>query len=294
MNYDTVVPWDVTLIDVWYTDIDNPLVKGLVKSAVKITTGIPTATAGKFIPGALIQNAVTGILYIMNGTTASPSWNVVDSLDTALDAGNDLKTSQNIIRGRLKLDVRPTGGTVEDYAYQIRANSAKTSGSFWGIDNESHLTASGTASVRSTQGVAVLDATFTNTGGSLTGVYGQARSDGTFNNAAGFVTGVYGLIEASAAMTASHVSAGWFDTHQVNAITGEYELLYMSNNGSLVLDQVMYIYGNSNALMNLDYGASTPAYITGPGSAANGTPIKLKLIHNGTPYFLNAYPTDNA
>lgn len=79
MNYSTVVPWDVTLIDVWFTDIDNPLVKGLVKSAVKITTGAPVAVVGKHMPGGLIYNAFDATVYEMTGTTASPSWTLITS-----------------------------------------------------------------------------------------------------------------------------------------------------------------------------------------------------------------------
>lgn len=213
---------------------------------------------------------------------------------TAISAGNAAKTSQNLIKGRLKLDVRPTGGTTEDYAEQIRANSAKTSGTFLGIDNESHLTADGTATIMSTRGVAVVDTGYTCTGGTVIGTYGQARADGTVAGSA-FVSGLYGLIEASAAITASHVCSAWLDSHQANAVTGSHELLYMTNNGAAVLDQMIFTYGNANALINLDAAvAETPAFITGPGTAANGTPIKIKIIYKGTAYFLNAYPTDNA
>lgn len=74
MNYDTQVDWDINLIDVWYTDIDNPLVKGLVTSGVYIVTGAPVATADKFIPGALIKNAVSGLVYQNTGSTAAPVW----------------------------------------------------------------------------------------------------------------------------------------------------------------------------------------------------------------------------
>ena len=65
----------------------------------------------------------------------------IDALDVALSyamagltvngnstLGASTKLSQNLVRGRLKLDVRPTGGTTEDYAYQIRSESGKTSG----------------------------------------------------------------------------------------------------------------------------------------------------------------------
>lgn len=85
MNYETQVSWDLNLIDVWYTDIDNPLVKGLVSEGVYIVTGVPAATAGYFIPGAIIKNAVSGVIYQNTGTTATPVWSVM----TAVPAGAD-------------------------------------------------------------------------------------------------------------------------------------------------------------------------------------------------------------
>lgn len=74
MNYQTVVDWDVNLRDVWFTDADTlpTALQGLVKSGIYITAGAPTATAGKFIPGAIVQNAVTGDVYRNQGSTATP------------------------------------------------------------------------------------------------------------------------------------------------------------------------------------------------------------------------------
>lgn len=210
--------------------------------------------------------------------------------------GASTKTAQNLVRGRLKVDVRPTGGTSEDYALQIRSESGKTSGTHWGIDGETHLKASGTAALRGVQGVAVVDSTYTQSGGGLTGIYGQARADGTFNSASSFVTGVYGLIEeGGGAITASHVASVWADSHRNTAVTGHHELFYGSNNGSAIMDSLFYLYGNANAFMEITNGADDGpmAYVTGPGTAANGTPIKIKITHKGTAYFINAYPTDN-
>lgn len=79
MNYYTQVTWDVNLRDVWLTDIDNPLVKGLVKSGVYIVTGAPAATVGKFMPSAIIYNAVDGTAYINTGTTAAPVFELVQT-----------------------------------------------------------------------------------------------------------------------------------------------------------------------------------------------------------------------
>jgi hypothetical protein len=138
--------------------------------------------------------------------------------------------------------------------------------------------------------VAVLDSTFTSTAGTLVGSYGQVRADGTFNAAGGFMAGVYGLVEASAAITASHVASAWFDSHQANAVTGSHELVYMTNNGAATLDQGFYIYGGMGALMALD---TVGAAFAATGTAANGTVGKIKILVDGTPYYINAYQTSN-
>lgn len=85
IQYETSVGWDPDLIDLEYTDIDNAIAPGLVARAVKITTGVPVATAGYFMPGAIIANAVSGVLYQNTGTTASPIWSVI----TAVPAGDN-------------------------------------------------------------------------------------------------------------------------------------------------------------------------------------------------------------
>jgi len=207
--------------------------------------------------------------------------------------GNALKTGYNLLKGYTKFDYRPTGGGTNSYAVQIRHNVGNTSGSVSSLDHEAHIVADGTASLRGVQGVAVVDSGKTNTGGTLNGVYGQVRNDGTVAGAS-FLAALYGILEAGQAITASHVCAAWLDSHQANAVTGEHELLYMSNNGAAALDQVMYASGQAGALIHVNT-AGGPAlnYISGPGTAADGTPIKVKILHNGTPYYINAYPTDH-
>lgn len=88
VQYQTTVGWDVTLMDLEYTDASTmpTALQGLVQSAIKITSGAPTATAGKFMPGAIIQNAVTGILYVNSASTASPVWSVIDASTGGLPA----------------------------------------------------------------------------------------------------------------------------------------------------------------------------------------------------------------
>ena len=156
------------------------------------------------------------------------------------------------INGALKLHHHNI--SAEGYALQIRGELTASTGSIWGIDAETHLRPTtgltGTASVRSVQGVALLASTFTSTNGSLIGVYGQARADGTFNAAAGIMAGLYGLIEASAAITASHVCSAWLDSHQANTVTGSHQLLYMTNNGAATMDEAIFVYAG-NKITNL-------------------------------------------
>jgi len=233
-----------------------------------------------FNRGVVINVPATRTALEINGIS-------VFGVNSALYAGNAAKTAQNQIRGRLKLDVRPTGGTTEDYAYQIRANSAKTSGTFLGIDNESHLTADGTASLMSTRGVAVLDTGYTQTDGTLVGTYGQARADGTFTGS-GFMAGLYGLIEASAAITASHVASAWLDSHQANAVTGEHELLYMTNNGAATMDQAIFVYpGNKiTRLLKID---PTDDGMVDDATGQTLTPVKkIKVMIDGVDYYIVA------
>jgi len=203
--------------------------------------------------------------------------------------GNVLKTGYNKLTGYTKFDYRPTGGGTNSYAVQVRHNIGNTSGLVSSVDHEAHIAATGTASLRGIQGVAVVDAACTVTGGSLIGTYGQARADGTVAGA-GFVAGLYGLVEASAAMAASHVCSVWADSHQANAVTGNHELVYMSNNGTTSLDQVMYASGQAESLIHLNTaGGAALNYVT-TGAETGGTAKKIKILIEGVAYYINVYP----
>jgi len=87
INYETKVPWDSTLADVGFADADNnSILKGLAMNALKVTSGAPAATAGYWLPGAIIQNVITGVLYVNTGTTASPVWSIIDTSSGGLPA----------------------------------------------------------------------------------------------------------------------------------------------------------------------------------------------------------------
>jgi len=200
--------------------------------------------------------------------------------------GDILKTGYNKICGYTKIDNRPTGGATNNYALQVRSESGNTSGQQWGIDCEAHLKATGTASIRGTQGVAVVDATFTATTSTLIGTYGQARVDGTIAGAS-FMAGLYGLIGPSTAITATHVTSCWLDSHQANAVTGEHDLLYMTNNGAATMDQAIKIYGNNaiTALMSLN----TCGGMVEATAQTGGSSKKIKIVIDGVVHYINAY-----
>ena len=181
--------------------------------------------------------------------------------------------------------------TTADYVAQLRSETVKTSGTHWGIDSETHLAANATTSLRGVQGVSVVDTGYTATDPTILGLYGQTRVDGGVVGS-GFLAGIYGLIEDSSAVTASHVASAWLDSHQDNTVTGSHQLLYMSNNGTATMDEATYLYCGDKitSFATLD---TCGGMVSGPSTAASGTPVKIQIMVGTTPYFLNAYPTSN-
>ena len=218
--------------------------------------------------------------------TVIDTYGNINAAGTTNVIGNSAKTSYNKLTGYTKIDCRPTGGTSNSYALQGRMEIGATSGAFIGFDNETHLKATGTATIRGTQGVAVVDATYTATGTTLIGVYGQARADGTVAGSS-FMAGLYGIIGAGAAITASHVCSAWLDSHQANAVTGSHQLLYMTNNGAATMDQAIYVYGGDKitALMELDHVSG----MVSDTAETGGTSKKIKITIDGVVHYLNAY-----
>lgn len=80
IQYKRNVTWDSALSDLGFTDV---VVSGITQSLVingnKTTSGAPASTAGYFAPGCLIQNLVTGVMYVNTGSTAAPVWTVIDT-----------------------------------------------------------------------------------------------------------------------------------------------------------------------------------------------------------------------
>lgn len=89
IQYSQKVIWDASLIDVGTIGSEQSVpsaMRGLVISAIKITTGAPTATAGKFLPSAHIHNAIDGTTYQNTGSTAVPVFSLIDTSSGGLPA----------------------------------------------------------------------------------------------------------------------------------------------------------------------------------------------------------------
>src|ERR1035437_7392542 len=85
----TSVIWDKTLVSLELIE-DNAITReakiaGLVQKAVKITTGAPAATPGKFMGAARVYNEVDSTQYTNTGTIASPVWSLMESSSTGVD-----------------------------------------------------------------------------------------------------------------------------------------------------------------------------------------------------------------
>lgn len=124
IQYRRNVNWDVTLEDLGYGE------NGLVVDAVKITTGAPTATAGKFIPGAIIQNKISGVIYVNTGSTASPVWSAFSAITPASNSITTAMLQANSVTlAKLASGITPaavvkfagtaSGGTTATRAYTI-------------------------------------------------------------------------------------------------------------------------------------------------------------------------------
>lgn len=244
-----------------------------------------TITTGGTLTLGTLSVSTNDTVYFNGLIWAKAEW-APDLQADIIQIGNDAKTGYNKLTGHTKIDNRPTGGTSDDYAIQVRSESAKTTGMHWGVDAETHLVADGGASLRSVQGVAVVDTGKTLTAGTLNGVYGQVRADGTVAGNS-FLAALYGLIEAGAAIVANHVSSLWLDSHQANAVTGKHDLLSMTNNGAAQMDQAIHVYGGDKitALFDLD----TVAGMVSDTAETAGTAKKIKITIDGVVHYLNAY-----
>ena len=207
--------------------------------------------------------------------------------------GNSDKTSYNKLTGYTKIDNRPSTVSAESYALQARGYQRDTTGIYKSIDSEAELRTTGGASVYGVSGVAKVDGGVTATASSVFGLYGQARVD-TGGVLAGnsFLCGTYSLIEAGPAVTANHVTSLWLDSHQANAVTGQHDLLFMSNNGAAVMDQAIHVYGQSITSF-INFASCTTVSDSSFISTGGATSVtnKIAVMVDGAVRYINLYET---
>lgn len=148
VNYDTVVDWDAEIIDVGYADADNQDTQGLAISGIKITTGAPAATAGHWLPGAIVSNIVSGIVYINAGSTASPAWQAIEAGTIALANGHIFVGSA----GGVATDVAMSGdATIDNTGAVTVAGSATDKPAFVKVALPQALSGAGAINLTSFQ-----------------------------------------------------------------------------------------------------------------------------------------------
>lgn len=114
INYKRTVNFDATIINAGLN------AEGLITCAQKNTTGAPSAVAGKYIPGALIQNAVSGIIYQNTGSTASPVFTAISPTAIANGSVTLAKLATAIAPSHVvKFAGTATGGTTATRAYTV-------------------------------------------------------------------------------------------------------------------------------------------------------------------------------
>ncbi len=252
------------------------------------------STTGNITAGNLIATAdvsgVTGTFsgaVSMTGITASGNTILGTDSDNSITfnaklAGQLYRNETGVDSKSLKLHNHDTAATMNN---EFKYETINTSGSNYGTWNECHIAASGTASLRAQTNVAVVEATVTATDTTLIGSYAQVRADGDVAGDS-FLSSIYGIVGASAAMTASHVNALWLDTHMANAITGSYQLIYMTENGATALDQVMYI-RTPGAVAFAEFDTCS-AFVSATAETG-GTAKKIKITIDGVVHYINAY-----
>ena len=116
---------------------------------------------------------------------------------------------------------------------------------------------------------------------SLLGLECSFENLGTINSDFAIVSGLHSyIVDGGTYSAVSHLSK--------TVSSGLTELIYMSNNGSTVLDQAMYIYANRNItnLLRIDTPGSGMVTIGLAATADDARRIKISI--DGTAYYINA------
>ncbi len=205
-----------------------------------------------------------------------------------------------------------TGGDEPNqYANEFKGEFLATSGTMDGIAAHYHMAGTGTNAgvMRSILGVAYLDTGITLSGAnaassSISGILGSVNVAGTVAGTAVTVTGVYGGLGSMTGGTLTEVndmSAIWADSQATQVpTTGDSQLLLMTNGLGGTLGQAIKIDASDRItnfikFVNADGTAGGGDMITIGATPASdtGNVVKIKILVDDTPYYINAYPTSN-
>ena len=128
MQYFITVPYDTSLVNVETLPTVYPAspLNGLAVRAVNTTTGAPSiiTTAGKFIRSATIYNAFSGVMYLNEGTVASPVWNAVEAGSIPDGSVTTAKLADHAVTGKK---------VVATLIYSVEAAGLATPGNITGL-----------------------------------------------------------------------------------------------------------------------------------------------------------------
>lgn len=161
--------------------------------------------------------------------------------------------------GTMKIHCHQMAATTDDspnqYANEFKGEFLATSGTCDGIAAHYHMSASGTAVLRSIIGVAYLDSGITlsgtlGTGSWLTGGLFSASVSGIVNGIAACVVGLYGGMELCTGATltaAQYLTSIWADSKRTVALSSGISSLILATNevGAAALSFGMYLLNSS-------------------------------------------------
>jgi hypothetical protein len=165
-----------------------------------------------------------------------------------------------------------------DYAYQLRTESNKATGGFFGMDCEVHSMISRTADM--VRGISmcgrVTAAKIMSGSSSIIPGYFLLDVDGVIDGT-GLFAALVAKVDAGGTFTSiGHLASLWVDSTQEGSVTGEHELIYASNNGVSQMDNFLYLYAG-NKITNF-FKIDTATGMVGDAVTADYTFTKTRKV----------------
>lgn len=259
-----------------------------IKIATTCTTGI--SLEGDATDGILLSGDMTRGIYI-TGT-----------MDYGIRIGGTTGTAIRIERASntgpsLHVHSHQRAAGTDEVANDFKGEFLSTSGLMDGIRAQYTMDASNTGTLRTIVANAYLGSTATLSGsGMMYGLLAGVNSVGTVNGSgvemAGISAGIMNMVGSTLTEVKYLSAISLSSLAEVVPTTGDSQLMLMTHSGVTTLDQVMLI-DASDKITNFIKFVDVDGMVSGPSTAASGTPVKIKILVDGTPYYINAYPTSN-